>query len=126
MNETRRKPVTGTRCPTLFDKWHGFYISTSTDTAGDTKAFVYLVMEHWGSPGGQYYLIPENGREPVQFTDQHALKLALDADRAQSLHSLTPSLAHELTSSRAHELTHELTHELKAFPGTFIMLYFLP
>ena len=24
-NGTRRKPTTGTRCPTLFDKWHGIY-----------------------------------------------------------------------------------------------------
>ena len=44
----RRKPTTGTRCPTLFDKWHGiFYIPSRTDTAGHTKAFIYLVMDHW-------------------------------------------------------------------------------
>ena len=29
-----------TRCPTLFDKWHGiFYIPSRTDTVGHTNAF---------------------------------------------------------------------------------------
>ena len=38
----------GTRCPTLFDKWHGiFYMPNRTDTAGHTKAFIYPVMDHW-------------------------------------------------------------------------------
>ena len=36
----RRKPTTGTRCPTLFDKWHGiFYIPSRTDMAGHIKSF---------------------------------------------------------------------------------------
>ena len=49
MNETRRKPTTGTRCPTLFYKWHGiFYMPSCTGTAGHTKAFHYPVMDHWG------------------------------------------------------------------------------
>ena len=40
MNETIRKPTTGTRCPTLFDKWHGiFHMPSRTDTTGHTKAF---------------------------------------------------------------------------------------
>ena len=25
MNETKRNPTTGTRCPTLYDKWHGIF-----------------------------------------------------------------------------------------------------
>ena len=46
MNETRRKPSTGTQCPTLFDKWHGtFYMPSRTDTAGHTKAFDYPVTQ---------------------------------------------------------------------------------
>ena len=49
MNETRRKPTTGTRCPTLFHKWHGiFYMPSHTDTAGHTKALIYPVMDHRG------------------------------------------------------------------------------
>ena len=49
MNETGRKPTTGTRCPTVFYKWHGiFYMPSRTDTAGHTKAFIYPVMDHWG------------------------------------------------------------------------------
>ena len=49
MNETRRKPTTGTRCPTLFDKWHGiFYMPSCTDTVGHAKAYIYPVMDHWG------------------------------------------------------------------------------
>ena len=49
MNETRRKPTTGTRCPTLFDKRHKiFYMPSLTDSAGHTKAFDYPVMDHWG------------------------------------------------------------------------------
>ena len=47
INETRRKPTTGTRCPTLFDKWHGiFYMPRAqTCTPGHTNAFIYPVME---------------------------------------------------------------------------------
>ena len=53
MNETRRKPTTGTRCPALFEKWHGiFYVLSRTDTAGHTKAFIYQVMDHWGESQG--------------------------------------------------------------------------
>ena len=37
MDETRRKPTTGTQCP-----------GTGTDTTGHTKAFDYPVMDHWG------------------------------------------------------------------------------
>ena len=49
MNETRRKPTARTRCPTLFDKWHWIlYMSSRTDTAGHTKAFIYPVMDHLG------------------------------------------------------------------------------
>ena len=51
MNESRRKPTTGTRCPrpTLFDKWHGiFYIPSRTDTAGHTKAFIFSFEFEWG------------------------------------------------------------------------------
>ena len=33
INVTRRKPTTGTRCPTLFDKWHGiFHMFSRPDT----------------------------------------------------------------------------------------------
>ena len=46
MNETRRKPTTRARCPTLSDKWHGiFYMPSHTDTAGHTKAFIYTVTQ---------------------------------------------------------------------------------
>ena len=49
MNETRKKPTIGTRCSTLFGRWHGiFYMSSRTDTAGHTRAFIYPVMEHGG------------------------------------------------------------------------------
>ena len=35
MNETIKKPITGTRCPTLFNKWQGiFNMPSRTDTAG--------------------------------------------------------------------------------------------
>ena len=45
----RRKPTTGTRCPTLFDKWHGIlYKPSCTDTAGHTMSFDYPVMDDWG------------------------------------------------------------------------------
>ena len=47
LNEwNQENPTTGTRCPTLFDKWHGiFYIRSRTDTAGHTKAFDYPVTQ---------------------------------------------------------------------------------
>ena len=46
MNETRMKPITGMRCPTLFDKWHGnFSIPSHPDTAGDTKGFEDPVID---------------------------------------------------------------------------------
>ena len=49
INECRRKPTTGTRCPTFFDKWHrNFYMTSRTDTDGHTKAF----LPSYGSPGG--------------------------------------------------------------------------
>ena len=47
MNGTRREPTTGTRCPTLFKKWHGILYMPSR-TAGHTKAFIYPFMGHWG------------------------------------------------------------------------------
>ena len=72
LNETRRKPITGTRCPTLFDKWHGiYYIPSHTDTAGHTKAITYSVTDHWG--GSQS--APAQGRfEPptCRSTVEHA------------------------------------------------------
>ena len=40
MDESRRKPTTGTPCPTLLDKWYGIFYMPSR-TAGYTKAF------HW-------------------------------------------------------------------------------
>ena len=44
MNET----TSGTRCPTLFDKWHWiFYMPCRTDMDGHSKAFDYPVMVHW-------------------------------------------------------------------------------
>ena len=46
MNESRREPITGTQCPTLFDKWPRISMPSRTDTAGHTKAFIYPVMEH--------------------------------------------------------------------------------
>ena len=46
MNETRRKPTTGTQCTTIFYKRHGiFYMSSCIDTAGHTKAFDYPVTQ---------------------------------------------------------------------------------
>ena len=40
MNETRRKPSTETRCPTLFDKWHGIvHMPSHTDTAWHTLTY---------------------------------------------------------------------------------------
>ena len=63
----RWKPTTGTRCPTLFDKWHGiFYMPSCTDTAGHTKAFIYPVMDHWRG-GGVKVLRDEadSNRRPV-------------------------------------------------------------
>ena len=33
----------------FFNKWHGIlHIPSRTDTAGHTKAFIYLVIDHWG------------------------------------------------------------------------------
>ena len=47
MDETRRKPTTGIKCPTLYDKWHGvFYMASGTH--GHTKVCIYPVMGHWG------------------------------------------------------------------------------
>ena len=41
--------TTGRQSPSLFDKWHGiFYMPSRIDEAGHTKAFDYLVAEHWG------------------------------------------------------------------------------
>ena len=49
MNESSRKPTTGTRYPTLFDKWNGiFYMLSRTDTAEWTHQFFYPFMDHWG------------------------------------------------------------------------------
>ena len=60
INETRRKPTTRIRCPTLFDKWHGIvyaqshrhgwtyqglWLPSHTDTAGHTKVFDYPVTQ---------------------------------------------------------------------------------
>ena len=48
MNETRRKPTTGTQSPSLFDKCHGiFYMPSRIDEAGHTKAIDFPVAEHW-------------------------------------------------------------------------------
>ena len=57
-NETRRS-TTGTRCPTLFNKWHGtFYMPSRTDTAGYTKAFIYPAMDHWGGEAYGWPFMP--------------------------------------------------------------------
>ena len=54
INETMRKPTTGTRCPTLFGKWHRtFYMPSHTDTVGHTKAFIESVMDYLGGGGSQ-------------------------------------------------------------------------
>ena len=46
MIEPRRKPTTGTRCLTVFNKWHRFlYTPSRTDTAGHTKVFDYPVTQ---------------------------------------------------------------------------------
>ena len=67
MNETRMEPTTGTRCPTLFDKWHRiFYTPSRTDTAGHTMVFIYPVMDHWEeSQGGPVLGAPDANRRPV-------------------------------------------------------------
>ena len=39
MNETRRKPTTGTQCYTLFERCHAFVYAQSHKTAAHTKAF---------------------------------------------------------------------------------------
>ena len=45
MNETRRKPTTGTQCPTLSDKWQGiFYMPSRTDTTDIPRPLI----PHWG------------------------------------------------------------------------------
>ena len=37
--------MTGTQCPTLFEKWHGIlYMPSRTDRGGHTKAFIYPVI----------------------------------------------------------------------------------
>ena len=43
MNETRMEPTTGTRYPSLFDKWHRIflYMPSRIDTAVHTKVFIY-------------------------------------------------------------------------------------
>ena len=40
--------MNGTRCPTLFGKWHGiFYMSSRLYMTGHTKAFDYPALDHW-------------------------------------------------------------------------------
>ena len=75
---TRRKPTTGTRCSTLFNKWQGSFVcpvtptrrdtprplftqSWTTDTAGYTKAFIYPVMDHRHSGIYQGLYLPSHG-----------------------------------------------------------------
>ena len=70
INETRRKPATATRYPTLFDKGHGiFYMPSRTDTAGHTKAFDYPVMGHGGGGNSRWSFFfrceSEANRQPV-------------------------------------------------------------
>ena len=65
MNETRWKPTTETRCPTLFDK--------CTDMAGYTKTFDYLVMDH----GWESQSAPARGRfEPLSVTSRFPVEHA--------------------------------------------------
>ena len=50
INETGRKPTTGTRCPTRFAKLHGiFYMPSRTDTTEHTKAFDFEICL-WNGP----------------------------------------------------------------------------
>ena len=61
MNETRRKPTTGARCPTLFERWHViFYMPSRTDTAGHTKAFIFTQSHRHGWTYQGLYL-PSHG-----------------------------------------------------------------
>ena len=43
--ETRWKPTTGTKCPTLFDKWHGIFLMARHSWTGYTKAFDHPVTQ---------------------------------------------------------------------------------
>ena len=54
MNETRRKPTTGI-----------FYIPNHTDTAGHTKPFDYLVINHWGKVKVLWHEADSNYRPSV-------------------------------------------------------------
>ena len=47
MNETRRTSTTGTRCPTLSDKWHWiFYMPSRINTTGHTNLRPLIFMNH--------------------------------------------------------------------------------
>ena len=48
MNDIRRKPTTGARFPTLFDKSTGIFVCPVADRAIHTKAFIYPAMDHLG------------------------------------------------------------------------------
>ena len=62
MNETRRKPTTATRCPTLFDKWHGIFYAQS-HRHGWTYQGLYLPRH---GPLGGSQSVPAQGRlEPL-------------------------------------------------------------
>ena len=54
MNVTRRKPTTGVRCPTLFDKCHEIVHMPSDPSHTYRHGFVFPVIDHWG--GGQIAL----------------------------------------------------------------------
>ena len=50
MNETRRKPTTGTRCPTLLAKWYGIFLYARSHRHGWTYQDLWL-GSHGSLPG---------------------------------------------------------------------------
>ena len=78
MNETRRKPTTGRKSPSLFYKWHGiFYMPSRIDEAGHTSAFGDPAAEHWGESrnvrfrrwdSNRQHISPESNALPTEPT----------------------------------------------------------
>ena len=64
MNERRRKPTTGTRCPrpTLFDKWHGIFYIPVAQTRLDIPRPLFLVLSLSGGFTSCRHLRPSSGR----------------------------------------------------------------
>ena len=83
MNETRR-PTTATRCPTLFDTWHGiFYIYAQSHRYGWTYQGPLFTMQSWttGANLKNPYTLFKDTPLPVRFASRKQDKRQKQTDK---------------------------------------------